>query len=166
MRQAGVSQVEHGVQGQGYVHLVDGRERHEIAVPAIRIGGMPPCLAVPVTVVDLWQAIATLQEVPEEAAIVLSEECEVYPLRKLLCGPEGKVSVTEKELALLEQLREAGRPLSRETLLRNVWGYDAGKVETTTLETHLYRLRRKMKEAGCNLTVQVADGSVFLTSLA
>src|SRR5207249_12211298 len=60
-----------------------------------------------------------------------------------------KVCVTEKETAILRYLYRAGqRPVSPETLLQEVWGYNSG-VTTHTLETHIYRLRQKVeKDAG------------------
>ena len=57
-----------------------------------------------------------------------------------------KVRLTEKETAILKYLYRAGdRPITRETLLGEVWGYQAG-VSTHTLETHVYRLRQKIEQ--------------------
>ncbi len=56
-----------------------------------------------------------------------------------------KVRLTEKETAILKYLfRAAGKVVSRETLLNEVWGYNAS-VTTHTLETHVYRLRQKIE---------------------
>ncbi len=69
------------------------------------------------------------------------------PSSKLLISPKGsKVRLTEKETAILRYLYRAGqRPVSRETLLQEVWGYNSG-VTTHTLETHVYRLRQKVEQ--------------------
>src|SRR6516162_8802071 len=68
------------------------------------------------------------------------------PSSKLLLHPKGnKVHLTEKETAILRHLYRAGqRPVSREMLLQEVWGYNSG-VTTHTLETHIYRLRQKVE---------------------
>ena len=68
------------------------------------------------------------------------------PSSKLLVNPKGnKVRLTEKETAILRYLYRAGqRPVSREVLLQEVWGYNSG-VTTHTLETHIYRLRQKVE---------------------
>lgn len=53
--------------------------------------------------------------------------------------------LTEIETHLLSMLlRTAGQAVPREDLLRDVWGYNS-KVSTRTLETHIYRLRRKLE---------------------
>lgn len=70
------------------------------------------------------------------------------PSSKLLTddSENKKVRLTEKETAILRYLDRAGdKVVSRETLLGEVWGYNAG-VTTHTLETHVYRLRQKIEE--------------------
>jgi DNA-binding response OmpR family regulator len=69
------------------------------------------------------------------------------PSSKLLLNPKGsKVRLTEKESSILRYLYRVGqRPVSREMLLQEVWGYNSG-VTTHTLETHIYRLRQKMEK--------------------
>jgi len=69
------------------------------------------------------------------------------PAAKLLLHKETqkKLRLTEKETAILKYLFRAGeRAVGRDTLLGEVWGYNAG-VTTHTLETHIYRLRQKIE---------------------
>ncbi|GJD93930.1 response regulator transcription factor [Methylobacterium iners] len=68
------------------------------------------------------------------------------PGAKLLVGARGsKLKLTEKETAILRFLYRAGREVvGRDTLLAEVWGYNA-QVTTHTLETHIYRLRQKIE---------------------
>ncbi|MGE0725040.1 MAG: response regulator transcription factor [Alphaproteobacteria bacterium] len=69
------------------------------------------------------------------------------PSAKVLTDASGKkkIRLTEKETAILKYLFRAGeRPIGRDQLLHEVWGYNAG-VTTHTLETHVYRLRQKIE---------------------
>jgi DNA-binding response OmpR family regulator len=66
-------------------------------------------------------------------------------MKQLIEGSGAKVRLTEKETNILKYLyRAQGKPVSREELLTEVWGYNAG-VTTHTLETHIYRLRQKIE---------------------
>ncbi len=58
------------------------------------------------------------------------------------CEVEGKpVTLNKKEYELLKYFMEnAGKVLTREKLLTEVWGYDSG--ETRTLDNHVARLRK------------------------
>jgi DNA-binding response OmpR family regulator len=69
-----------------------------------------------------------------------------HPGSKLLVTEKGaKTRLTEKETAILRFLYRAGqRVVSRDVLLREVWGYNSS-VTTHTLETHVYRLRQKIE---------------------
>ena len=73
------------------------------------------------------------------------------PSSKLLLNPKGnKVRLTVKETAILRYLYRVGeRPVSRETMLQEVWGYHS-EVTTHTLETHIYRLRQKIEKDVAN----------------
>jgi DNA-binding response OmpR family regulator len=69
------------------------------------------------------------------------------PAAKMLVVGDGqrKIRLTEKETAILKFLYRVGnKTVSRETLLGEVWGYNAA-VTTHTLETHIYRLRQKIE---------------------
>lgn len=84
------------------------------------------------------------------------------PSAKLLLNTttKKKVRLTEKETAILKYLYRCGnRVISREVLLDEVWGYNAG-VTTHTLETHIYRLRQKIEidPAHVRLLVTEAGG--------
>ncbi|MEX0810517.1 MAG: response regulator transcription factor [Dongiaceae bacterium] len=69
------------------------------------------------------------------------------PSAKMMVEREGgrKIRLTEKETSILKYLYRSGsQAISRDTLLGEVWGYNAG-VTTHTLETHVYRLRQKIE---------------------
>lgn len=65
--------------------------------------------------------------------------------RRLEHPPSGRtLRLTEIECRIIEFLLSAGdRPVSREALLADVWGY-AEDATTHTVATHIYRLRRKL----------------------
>ena len=69
------------------------------------------------------------------------------PAQKLLLDENGaKVRLTEKETSILKYLyRAQEKVVTRDVLLHEVWGYNAG-VTTHTLETHIYRLRQKIEK--------------------
>ena len=65
--------------------------------------------------------------------------------KQLVTEAGGKLRLTEKETAILRFLYRAGQTVvSRDVLLKEVWGYNAA-VTTHTLETHIYRLRQKIE---------------------
>ena len=52
--------------------------------------------------------------------------------------------VTEKEMYFIEELSNSPKPLTKDYILKNIWGY-ASDADTHTVETHIYRLRQKIK---------------------
>ena len=70
---------------------------------------------------------------------------------------EKKVRLTEKETSILKFLYRSGeKVVDRDTLLDEVWGYNAG-VTTHTLETHVYRLRQKIERDPSNAEILVTE---------
>jgi DNA-binding response OmpR family regulator len=80
------------------------------------------------------------------------------PSTKHLLNPTGgKVRLTEKETSILRYLYRANqKPVPRETLLQEVWGYNSG-VTTHTLETHIYRLRQKIEQNAATPVILVTE---------
>ncbi len=64
--------------------------------------------------------------------------------RNLLKGSKF-LKLTEKEINLLLYLKKQSHPQKVNKLQENVWGY-SNNLETHTVETHIYRLRKKIKE--------------------
>jgi DNA-binding response OmpR family regulator len=65
--------------------------------------------------------------------------------------------LTEKETSILKYLYRSGSMVvGRDTLLGEVWGYNAG-VTTHTLETHVYRLRQKIEADPSSAEILVTE---------
>ena len=84
------------------------------------------------------------------------------PSAKVLLTHKGdRLRLTEKETAILRFLYRAGPGVvSRDVLLREVWGYNAG-ITTHTLETHIYRLRQKIEDDPAHARVLVTDAGGY-----
>tara|TARA_B100000965_G_C19201188_1_gene587455 strand:- start:77 stop:637 length:561 start_codon:yes stop_codon:yes gene_type:complete len=56
-----------------------------------------------------------------------------------------ELSLTEKEAEIIIFLKNSKKPISIDELQTNVWGHSS-KLETHTVETHIYRLRKKISK--------------------
>ena len=116
-----------------------------LAADAARAAGADDGLVKPFRFGDLLRCL-------EQAAareIIAIGPFRLDPNARELTGASGRrLRVTEKEAAVLVFLARAGdQGVTREALLGEVWGY-AGTATTHTVETHIYRLRRKLTENG------------------
>lgn len=85
------------------------------------------------------------------------------PAAKVLQQPERnrRIRLTEKETAILKYLYRSGaRPVARQVLLNEVWGYNSA-VTTHTLETHIYRLRQKIEPDPQHSRLLVTEGGGY-----
>ncbi len=87
---------------------------------------------------------------------------EFRPAQKLLVDAKAKkIRLTDKESNILKYLyRAGGKAVSREELLTEVWGYNAG-VTTHTLETHVYRLRQKIEPDPANARILLTEAGGY-----
>ena len=67
--------------------------------------------------------------------------------------------LTEKEISSIIYLSNANKPIKVNELQLNVWGYHSN-LETHTVETHIYRLRKKIlkKFNDSNFIYSTVDG--------
>lgn len=82
-------------------------------------------------------------------------------VKMLVTEDDRKIRLTEKESNILKFLyRSNGGVVPRDTLLHEVWGYNAG-VTTHTLETHIYRLRQKIEPDPSNARLLVTESGGY-----
>ena len=72
--------------------------------------------------------------------------------------------LTEKETEILwKLLNKIEHKIPQKDLLKEIWGYDEG-IETRTLETHIYRIRKKLNSVGAkNYKINNIDNSYVLS---
>ncbi len=115
--------------------------------------------------IRLREAIYTIKQqlksrtVPEKEEIRLAGGHLFSVQDKTICSDDGttRVTLTDKEAELLRYIgRNHQEILSRSELLKNVWGY-GNDINTHTLETHIYRLRSKLKQLDENLDIVFSE---------
>ena len=104
-------------------------------------------LALPVRLTDVLEALEVLAS--DTAGLSGPRSVKGWtldPARLTLIDTDQKtISLTDTEARLLACLFDAqGRDVARDVLLQRVWGYRPG-LDTHTLETHIYRLRKKIE---------------------
>ena len=64
---------------------------------------------------------------------------------RILNQNEKELELTEKESSILIFLKQSKDPVKIDQLQEKVWGYNS-EIETHTVETHVYRLRKKIND--------------------
>ena len=65
---------------------------------------------------------------------------------RIISLKHNKLKLTEREIQIILFLKKQKHPININILQKEVWGY-AEKAETHTVETHIYRLRKKIKKS-------------------
>lgn len=85
------------------------------------------------------------------------------PSAKLLVDTTQRkeIPLTDRETALLKYLyRARNSAASRDQLLTAVWGYNCG-TETHTVETHVWRLRKKLEQDPKNARILISEAGGY-----
>ena len=64
---------------------------------------------------------------------------------RILKEADNKLKLTEREIDTILFLKNENKPVTVDTLQKKVWKY-VEDLETHTVETHIYRLRKKIKD--------------------
>jgi DNA-binding response OmpR family regulator len=77
-------------------------------------------------------------------------------------GPKNKIRLTDKEAKILWHLIDAkGLIVKQNYLLDKVWGY-RDDIETNTLTTHVYTLRKKLNDFINFISIESSDGGYYI----
>jgi DNA-binding response OmpR family regulator len=101
---------------------------------------------------DLFELLARVEALlrrtygePDESVVIQFGDVTLDPPARKAHRDGREVELSPKEFDLAVALvRRAGTVLSREDLLRDVWGYKAA-VPTRTVDTHVSQLRKKLE---------------------
>ena len=88
-----------------------------------------------------------------------------YLMKRLVTKTGSEIRLTEMETKILNFLYKSnGKLIKRNTLLTEVWGYKS-EVMTHTLETHIYRLRKKISLNCTSQTLLVSESGGYRLDL-
>jgi two-component system response regulator MprA len=94
----------------------------------------------------------------DEAAVLIYEDLELDPAAHTAHRGDRSIDLTRTEFALLELLlRNAGRPLPRETIMDRVWGWES-EPTSNSLEVFVGYLRRKTEASGESRLIHTVRG--------
>ena len=152
--------------GAGVIALVPENYRSEGALP--KLEHYDEILSKPIKISDLLLSISrnvTLKKHDDQDLKIANYFFR--PDEKILIDIETKdrIRVTEKETDILRQLHQADQnELSRRELLRDIWGYKEG-ISSHTLETHIYRLRKKIEKNPSDAVILITTESGYRLTL-
>lgn len=115
--------------------------------------------------IKLQSALAQIQNILAKQAetVAFGAGYRFLPrTRQLVDGSGLTAELTDREAELLQALVKAGdKGMGKDTLLREIWGIEAD-LNTHTLETHIYRLRSKIRDVFGTEMIDAAEGGYRL----
>ena len=103
-------------------------------------------ISLPLKISDLNQIVenAVTKKNFNKNSSILIKQYKLDKNEKKLTKNKNYILLTEKEIQLLELFLDNKKPISKNIILKEVWKYSTS-ADTHTVETHIYRLRKKIK---------------------
>ena len=103
-------------------------------------------ISLPLKISNLNQIVenAVTKKNFSENSSILIKQYKLDKNEKKLIKNKNYILLTEKEIQLLELFLDNKKPISKNIILKEVWKYSTS-ADTHTVETHIYRLRKKIK---------------------
>ena len=103
-------------------------------------------ISLPLKISDLNQIVenAVTKKNFNKNSSILIKQYKLDKNEKKLIKNKNYILLTEKEIQLLELFLDNKKPISKSVILKEVWKYSTS-ADTHTVETHIYRLRKKIK---------------------
>ena len=144
------------------IYLVDENTNQTIKENRINPGFF---INIPLNFNNLTQAIETLiREEKRRMNNITMGQFTLDVIGKNISLKKNREKLTEKETEILwKLLSNIEKKTSQKDLLKEIWGYDED-IETRTLETHIYKIRKKLVSVGAvNFKINNVDNSYILT---
>ena len=102
-------------------------------------------ISLPLKISDLNQIVenAVTKKNFNKNSSILIKQYKLDKNEKKLIKNKNYILLTEKEIQLLELFLDNKKPISKNIILKEVWKYSTS-ADTHTVETHIYRLRKKI----------------------
>ena len=107
---------------------------------------------------------AALKNLNDNNTLIINDNFHILLQQKTIRNLENgqTIDITDKEIQLLQAIIQAGESgISRDGLLQSVWGITS-ELDTHTLETHIYRLRKKIRDIFDIEIIKASDGGYKL----
>jgi DNA-binding response OmpR family regulator len=98
----------------------------------------------------------------DKGAVVSIGNLSYDIVNRAVCVDQTPIIVPRRELAILEAMvRRAGRVVLRETLEVAAYSFE-DEIQSNAIDAHVSRLRRRLREANCKVTIRPVRGLGYL----
>ncbi|WP_316213672.1 MULTISPECIES: response regulator transcription factor [unclassified Bradyrhizobium] len=98
----------------------------------------------------------------DKGAVVSIGNLSYDIVNRVVCIDQTPIVVPRRELAILEAMvRRTGRVVLRETLELAAYGFE-DEIQSNAIESHVSRLRRRLREANCKVVIRPVRGLGYL----